>query len=102
MSTTKKLPFPTNAVADPLSIQDIGVLLVKHYGLHEGIFEIMLQFQVGVGPVGPDPTQMMPGAMIGIQKIGLLKSKTASPSTIDASKVNPRPAQPKRKSKNIS
>lgn len=90
MSTDKPAenwtPTPVEA---PLSMRDLAGVLVKHYGIHEGHFDLLVEFQIGVGPVGPDPAALTPGAMIGVSRIGLMPSKTGGPATVDAAAVNP-------------
>ncbi len=84
--TLGKTPAPVGA---PLSLSDLAVLLVKHYGLNEGTFDLMLQYQIGAGPVGPDKDHLVPGVMMGVSQIGLVPSTNLGPSTVDASLVNP-------------
>lgn len=79
-----------------LSIRDITTVLIKHYDLHEGYFDLAIEFNIGVGAVGPDPESLTPGAMVGVSKIGLIQSQNAGPKSIDASVVNP-----KKKSRKI-
>lgn len=88
-----------------LSMKELTAVLVKHYGVTEGHFELFLEFQIGTGPLGPDPENLMPGAMIGISKLGLRPAHAPSPMTVDAAAVNanagkpavrkPKPRQPK-------
>lgn len=90
MSTDKPAtsldPTPVDA---PLSMRDLAGVLVKHYDLHEGHFDLLVEFQIGMGAVGPDPTSLTPGAMIGVSRIGLMPSKSDGPTTVDATIVNP-------------
>jgi hypothetical protein len=90
MSTDKPAtnwtPTPVEA---PLSMRDLAGVLVKHYGIHEGHFDLLVEFQIGMGAVGPDPTALTPGAMIGVSRIGLMPAKTDGPTTVDAAIVNP-------------
>lgn len=90
MSTDKPAtswaPTPVDA---PLSMRDLAGVLVKHYDLHEGHFDLLVEFQIGMGAVGPDPTSLTPGAMIGVSRIGLMPSKSDGPTTVDAAIVNP-------------
>lgn len=76
-------------VKTPLSLSEMGGLLIKHYGLHEGLYDISIEFSIGIGAVGPTKELMSPGAMIGVQKIGLVHALEKGPLTIDASLVNP-------------
>lgn len=92
MSNTDKktppaLPVPVDS---PLSMRDLAAVLVKHYDIHDGRYDLLLEFQIGMGLVGPDPTALTPGAMIGISKVGLIKSMADGPTTVDAAIVNPK------------
>ncbi|HUW38833.1 MAG TPA: hypothetical protein VMV91_16025 [Rhodocyclaceae bacterium] len=78
-------------VEPPLSLQELGGVLVKHYGFHEGLYALMIEFQIGMGPVGPTPETLVPGAMVGVSRIGLMATREKGPRTIDAAEVNPRP-----------
>lgn len=77
------------AIDQPLSTRELATVLIKHYGLHEGCFDLLVEFQIGVGAVGPDPATPAPGVMIGVSKIGLMPSKNKGPTTVDAAIVNP-------------
>lgn len=85
----KNASQPVAAIDSPLSMRDLATVLVKHYGLHEGVYDLMLEFQIGTGPVGPDATSLSPGVMIGFSKIGLMPSINTGPTTVDAAIVNP-------------
>lgn len=90
MSTNAKTLGPQVVpVKDPLSLRELAVVLVKHYGLTEGVFDLMVEFQIGVGAVGPDKENALPGAMMGVRKIGLLPSLTPGPNTVDAAIIHP-------------
>lgn len=89
MSTTDTeqpmLPVP---VEPALSIREITELLVRHHGLHEGIYDLMTQYYIGSGGVGPAPGELLPGLMIGLARIGLVKVPVAGPNSVDASQVH--------------
>lgn len=89
MSTDKVEVVTQPPVATPLSLQDLATVLIKHYGLHEGCYDLMIEFQIGVGAVGPAPEALSPGVMIGVSKVGLIPSKSTGPATVDAAIVNP-------------
>lgn len=77
------------AVESPLSMRELSEVLVKHYGLHEGSFDLLIEFQVGMGLVGFDPINTNPGAMIGVSRIGLIPALVISHTTVDAAVINP-------------
>lgn len=76
---------------EPLSLLDLTEVLVKHYDFHEGVFNLLVEFQVGVGHIGPDPSKPAPGAAIGVTRIGLTPAPIPpNNSSVDASIVNPK------------
>lgn len=79
-----------------LTMRDLAALLVKHYGLHAGHYDLIVEFQIGTGAVGPNPSALTPGAMIGVSKVGLMASNTNGPTIVDAAVVNPA-KRPRRK-----
>jgi hypothetical protein len=72
------------------TLEEIAVLLVKHFGYHEGLYELSFSIQVGVGQVGPTPETQLPGAAFGIGSVGLRKTSNPGPLVVDAAEVNPR------------
>ncbi|MCI5223102.1 MAG: hypothetical protein D3924_10610 [Candidatus Electrothrix sp. AR4] len=82
MHTNKMQP-----VEHPLSLKEIGKLLVEHYELKEGKYELLLEFSIGIGNVGPTPENTLPGAMVGVNKIGLVKTEKDGPLTINAAEL---------------
>lgn len=83
-SAQKQVP-----VRPPLTIKELTDVLIKHYGLHEGLYDLTVEFQIGVGSVGPNKEQLLPGAMVGVSRVGLVAVKGAAPSVVDAAQVNP-------------
>lgn len=88
---------PPVAAGTPLTMRELAELLVRHYGFHEGKYDLLLEYQFGVGAFGPTPETVNPGAMIGIAKIGLTPAAQLGPLTVDAAKVNPPALLKKRK-----
>lgn len=70
-------------------LREIAELLVKHQGMHEGLYDLAIEFQIGVGGVGPSPELVLPGAMVGVKRIGLKQAVVLGPATVDASVINP-------------
>jgi len=89
-----------NRIAN-FSLIELTEILVKHQKLHEGLYNLSLEFQLGVGAVGPTPELICPGVMIGVSGIGLSKTEKEKTNihTIDAAKVNPAPKKRTKKSK---
>ncbi len=86
-------------------LKELAGLLIKHQELHEGFYELNIEFQMAVGSVGLNPEAALPGAMLGVSRIGLTKVPTKTPHCVDASEVNPQnlttksKAAPRKKSK---
>lgn len=97
MSTEATLPDqkPT-PVESPLTMKELASLLVRHYGIKTGTFDLMVEYQLGTGAVGPDKEHLLPGLMIGIAKVGLVPSPKPGPTTVDASEANPQLKTKKR------
>lgn len=81
---------PPGAPFPPLTLRELAVLLIKHHGLHEGLYDPAFEFQIAIGGVGPQQDALLPGAMIGVSRIGLAIAEKTSGNTVDAAVVNPR------------
>ena len=87
---------------DPLNMRQLTEVLIRHHGLTEGLFDLLVEFQIGTGAVGPDKDRLLPGAMIGLDRVGLSPAKVRGPNTLDAAELQPqlsKPASPRPKSK---
>lgn len=82
-------PDEVNQIGN-LSLKELAVVLVKHYKLHEGLYETSISLQVAVGAVGPTLDTIVPGAMLGVHGVGLRKADVVGLHTVDASEVNPK------------
>ncbi len=92
MSTDQTIvPNSIEASPPPLELKKITEILIKHYGLHEGKFDILIEFQIAVGVMGPEPKSALPGALLGVAKLGVARSVADGPTTVDAALVNPKP-----------
>jgi hypothetical protein len=87
-----------------LDIRELTAALVKHYGLHEGLYDLYLEYQFAFGNFGPSASQVVPSAVVGLSKLGVTKVAQTGPLTVDASEVNPAQpvARPKRSGKTRS
>lgn len=81
-------PAPT----EPLTLKQLTTILIKHHGLHEGLYDLSIEFSFAVGAIGPKPDELLPGAMIGVSRIGISTPSSPGPNTVDAAEVNPRKA----------
>jgi len=89
-----------NQTAD-FSLIELTEILIKHQGLHEGLYNLTVQFQIAVGAIGPAPELIYPGAMLGVSRIGLSKTEKEKVNnhTVDAAKTNPVPKKKTKMSK---
>ena len=73
--------------------KEIVKVLLKHQGIHEGLWALTVQFglQSGMAKVGPSEEDMVPTAIIPLLKMALQKHDKPTPFTVDAAEVNPPP-----------
>jgi hypothetical protein len=81
-------PQAPTPVQSPLTMKELATVLVKHYNLTEGKFDLLVEFQFAAGQFGIDPASLSPAMMVGISKLGLIPSVQDGPNTVDASTVN--------------
>ena len=70
---------------------EVAEALIKQANLHEGRWQIVLQFGLAAANMGPTPQEVVPGAALAVQSIGLIKAQPDSPEAlvVDAAVVNP-------------
>lgn len=78
------------------SFKELAELMVKKQGLHEGLWAISVKFGINAANISFGGTDYSPTAMIPILEIGIQKQTEPTPLTVDAAKVNPRPAAAKK------
>ncbi|MFH1596421.1 MAG: hypothetical protein ABIG94_08670 [Pseudomonadota bacterium] len=73
--------------------KEIVKVLLKHQGIHEGLWAIVVQFglQAANIKVGPSEGDVVPAAILPLVKMGIQKSDKPTPLTVDAAEVNPPP-----------
>jgi hypothetical protein len=78
--------------------EEIIEALIKHQGIHEGIWGLHLEFGLQVRNINIDSpekkTKSVPGLVIPIISIGIQRSEQAGGISVDAAKANP-PSKPK-------
>lgn len=77
------------SLPQPLPLQTITELLIKHYDLHEGHYAIAAEFSVAMGMFGPSPEQVVPSGIFGLNRLGLQHANAGDPQAVDAALVNP-------------
>lgn len=97
MQSTEKSP---DLIAE-FSLIELTEILVKSQDLHDGLYNLSVQFQIAVGAVGPSPDLIGPGAMFGVSRIGLSKTEESKRNihTVNAAEVNPASKKRPRKTK---
>lgn len=101
--STSPLPHPAvlaqAPIGEPLDIRQLITVLIKHYGVHEGLYDLFLEYRMGFGLSGPSPSDLLPSAMVGLARLSITRVAQLGPLTVDASKVNPRAKRARRRSK---
>jgi len=72
-----------------VSLRDMGEYLVKRFELHQGLWDVTFEIQIGVGLFGATPSDVLPGSMTRISRIGITPALSKTHLTIDAAEVNP-------------
>lgn len=73
-----------------LNVKELTELLIKHFDIKEGQYDLVVEFGIGVGKVGPDDQTSLPGVMVGVSKVGLALATNAGPNVVDAKSVQPK------------
>jgi hypothetical protein len=71
-------------------LREIVELLVRHYGLHEGIWGPWIEFGIGgANIINATDNKAAPAAIVPIVRFGIQKFATPSSMTVDAAQINP-------------
>lgn len=91
-------PTETKKQLEPLSLRELTEILIRHYGLTAGRYNLNVEFHIGAGAFGPSEDKRGPGFAISIGRLGLSEAKADGPNTVDASttKTTVRKASKKR------
>jgi len=75
--------------------KEIAEALVKQQGIHEGLWGIYVEFAIAAANVGatPEGNDLVPAAIVPVQKMGLQRFPEANNLTVDAAVVNPATAE---------
>jgi hypothetical protein len=76
-----------------LTHQELTEAIIKAVGVHEGKWQLMVTFGFGALNTGPSETEVMPGGLVAVQKVGIAQATPESPAAlvVDAAEVNPAP-----------
>lgn len=77
-----------------LTYKDVILALIKHQNLHEGVWQLYIEFGIGAANMptaeeNEDNLRLSPAAIVPVKAIGLFKVDKEGPLALDASKVNP-------------
>lgn len=73
------------------SHKEVAEALVKKHGIHEGIWTLILQFNIQGANVAFGSPDLMPVAMVPVIGIGLQRADRITNLSVDAAEVNPAP-----------
>ena len=79
-------------------LKEVAAALIKQQGLHEGVWMVAFEFNLGAGMISASPGEPRPGALIQVNKIQLTRQgePNAIPHlSVDAAEVNPLPTESK-------
>lgn len=76
-------------IGKTLSTRELTELLIKHNDLHDGCYELLVEFMIGAGTLGPTPEMAAPAAIVTVSKFGLVSAQPSSVVAVDAASVNP-------------
>ncbi|MBI4774597.1 MAG: hypothetical protein HY788_10525 [Deltaproteobacteria bacterium] len=70
--------------------KEVVEALIKQQDLHEGIWQLYVEFGITAANIGiGEKQQLSPSAIVPVQKIGLVRVENENPLSLDASAVNP-------------
>ena len=71
--------------------KEIAEALIKHQGLHEGIWGVYIEFALQAANVSTGPTEedLLPAAIVPVMKLGIQKFPKINKLSVDAAVVNP-------------
>ncbi len=70
-------------------LKELTVLMLKDQKIHEGHWQILVNFGFGAANVGPNEAEMAPAAMVPVMGVGVQKVPEKTPLSVDAAEVNP-------------
>ena len=73
--------------------KEVVEALLKSQNIHDGIWGLHVQFGIQAANIGSGGDDLLPVAMVPLKSIGLQKFDEESNISVDASKVNPKPAR---------
>jgi hypothetical protein len=73
--------------------QEIAEALIKRLDIHEGLWGVYIEFGIGGANIGtsPENNDVVPAAIVPVQRMGIQRFDEANNLSVDAAKVNPAP-----------
>ena len=72
---------------------EVTEALVKKLDLHEGLWQVTIEFKLAAALMGSSAEDAMPTALVGVSKIGMHKVEKKTHLTVDAAVVNPKKSE---------
>ena len=70
------------------NLREIAELMVRNRGITEGHWMVLLRFKWAAANVGIGPEEMSPSAIVGVESIGIQRTDSQNPLSVDASKLS--------------
>jgi hypothetical protein len=70
-------------------IKELTALFLKDQNIHEGHWQILVNFGFGAANVGPSEAEILPAAMVQVSGMGIQKVPEKTPLSVNAAEVNP-------------
>lgn len=64
--------------------EEVARVLLKAKGITSGLWHVGLRLQFAATAVGPTPTELLPGAIVGVQTVTLTQVDQPGPLVYDA------------------
>lgn len=73
--------------------KEVAEALVKQQGIHEGLWGVYVEFAIAAANLGsaPESNDLVPTAIVPVQRMGIQRFPEANNLTVDAAAVNPAP-----------
>lgn len=97
MSDTNRRKTDSSDIVNSISTKELVSVLTKHFGLEEGGYELGIEFQIGVGPVGPSSEELVPGVVLGVKSVGLSRREKDVTSESNLTEISSENQAPKKR-----
>lgn len=80
-----------------LQHSELVTLLIREFGVHEGIWTLAVELQFAALTAGTDDQSAYPTGLVSVKSIGLSPGVKVNNISVDAALVNPKPKKGKSK-----